>query len=285
MKQSIVAGPISRRIISISTLRLLGTGTSQGVPVIGCNCEVCTSADPRDRRLRTSALLTHADKHFVIDAGPDFREQLLQTSVAEIEGVLITHEHYDHTSGLDDLRPLIFRAGRDMPVYCLPRVAKEIRERFAYAFTDYPGVPKFDLREVTFEDTIDFNGTEIKLLEVQHGKIPIFGFRWGDLAYLTDVKELGARTLVQCKGVNTAIISSLHREGTHSHLSLDESLYYLAKLEAKNGILFHFSHRMGRVAELNPTLPNNVECGYDGMLIVVAHPRGRSGLRPSLTPG
>lgn len=230
---------------------------------------MCTSADPRDQRLRTSALLTHAGKHFVIDAGPDFREQLLRARVSEIEGVLITHEHYDHTSGLDDLRPLIFRTGRDMPVYCLPRVAKDIRERFAYAFTDYPGVPKFDLREVTYGDQIDFAGTKLELVEVQHGKLPILGFRWGDLAYLTDVKELGARTLVQCKGVNTAVISSLHREGTHSHLSLEESLYYIAKLEAARGVLFHFSHKMGRVAELNPELPTNIECGYDGLTIPV----------------
>lgn len=196
---------------------------------------------------------------------------MLRARVDEVQGVLITHEHYDHTSGLDDLRPLCFKQGIDMPVYCLPRVAAELRERFAYAFTDYPGVPRFDIREVTFGDRISFGSGELELVEVIHGKISILGFRWYDLAYLTDVKVLPARTLVQCQGVKNAVISSLHRKGTHSHLSLDESLNYLTELEAEHGVLIHFSHRMGRVAELNPILPQGVEAGFDGMRLTVAN--------------
>ena len=238
--------------------------------MIGCNCTVCTSRDPRDKRLRSSALLTDGGKHFVIDTGPDFRTQMLRERVPHIEGVLITHEHNDHTAGIDDLRPFGFARGEDVPVYCLPRVARDLRARFAYAFGDYPGVPRLNIREVDFGDRIPFASGELELLEVTHGKLPILGFRWHDLAYLTDVKELPALTRVQCKGVKTALISSLRRSGTHSHLGLKESLAYLDEMQAGRGVLFHFSHRMGKAGELNAELPANVESGFDGMRIVAS---------------
>lgn len=248
-------------------LTLLGTGTSQGVPVLGCGCAVCTSADPRDKRLRASALLRAGEECFVVDTGPDFRTQLLRERVKTLAGVLITHEHYDHTAGLDDLRPYCFRQKIDMPVYCLPRVAAELRERFAYAFSGYPGVPRLDIREVNFGDKIRFGGRDIELVEVHHGPLPIFGFRWGEIAYLTDVKTLPARTLVQCKGVKALIISALHRTGTHSHLSLAESLEFVEALEPERGILTHFSHQMGRTADVDAELPPNVRCGWDGQRV------------------
>lgn len=249
------------------SLTLLGTGTSQGVPVLGCRCAVCTSADPRDQRLRASALLRAGEENFVIDAGPDFRTQMLKERVKTVAGVLITHEHYDHTGGLDDLRPYCFRQRIDMPVYCLPRVAAELRERFAYAFSGYPGVPRLDIREVNFGDTIRFGGRDIELVEVQHGALPIFGFRWGEVAYFTDVKTLPARTQVQCKGVKTMIISALHHQGTHSHLSLEESLALIKKLAPERGVLIHFSHQMGRTADVDADLPAGVRCGWDGQRI------------------
>lgn len=194
---------------------------------------------------------------------------MLRHRIQEIEGVLITHEHYDHTAGLDDLRPFCFKQKIDMPVYCLPRVAADLRERYAYAFSGYPGVPRLDIREVNFGDRIRFAGTEIELLEVLHGTLPIFGARWGDLAYLTDVKELPARTLVQCKGIQKAVISALHHTGTHSHLSLEEALAYLEQLGVEQGLLTHFSHRMGKTATLNAELPQRVECGWDGRRLSV----------------
>lgn len=193
---------------------------------------------------------------------------MLNQGIREVEGVLITHEHYDHTAGLDDLRPFCFRQKIDMPIYCLPRVAADLRARYAYAFTDYPGVPRLDIREVNFGDKIPFAGGVIELVEVLHGTLPIFGVRWGDLAYLTDVKELPARTLVQCKGIKKAVISALHHVGTHSHLSLDEALAYLEKLGVEQGVLIHLSHQMGRTGAVNAELPVGVECGWDGMRIV-----------------
>ncbi len=249
------------------TLTLLGTATSQGVPVIACDCATCKSSDPRDQRLRTSALLSEQGKNMVIDTGPDFRQQMLRARVGSIEGVIITHEHNDHTAGLDDLRPFCFKQKIDIPVYCLPRVAADLRERFAYAFTDYPGVPRLDIREVNFGDTINFAGHEIQVLEVTHGTLPIIGLCTRDLAYLTDVKLLPARTQVQCKDKKAVVISALNHAGTHSHLSLDEALVYLKKLAPKRGVLTHFSHKMGRAAEVNPTLPPEVELGFDGMKI------------------
>ncbi len=249
------------------TLTLLGTATSQGVPVIACDCATCKSTDPRDKRLRASALFSHNGKNMVVDTGPDFRQQMLLGRVKHIEGVIITHEHNDHTAGLDDLRPFCFKQQMDIPVYCLPRVAADLRERFAYAFTDYPGVPRLDIREVGFGDTIPFAGQEIEVLEVTHGALPIIGLCTRDLAYLTDVKALPARTQVQCKGKKAVVISALQHTGTHSHLSLAEALDYLTTLAPKRGILTHFSHKMGRAAEVDPTLPVGVEMGYDRLVV------------------
>lgn len=238
--------------------------------MLGCDCEVCRSSDPRDKRLRASALLRAGQENFIIDAGPDFRTQLLRERVGSLSGVLLTHEHADHTAGLDDLRPYCFRQKINMPVYCLPRVAKELRERFAYAFGDYPGVPRLDIREVNFGDTISFGGQDIELLEVTHGTLPIIGIRWANLAYLTDVKTLPPGTIQRCKGVTTAVISALHEGGTHSHLSLQEALAYLDELGAERGILTHFSHRMGKTAALNARLPAGREIGVDGVRIMAS---------------
>jgi phosphoribosyl 1,2-cyclic phosphate phosphodiesterase len=250
-------------------LTILGTATSQGVPVLGCDCPVCTSADPRDQRLRASVLIRHGGQNLAVDAGPDFRTQLLRARVNTLSGLILTHEHNDHTAGLDDVRPYCFRQKIDMPVYCLPRVARELRERFAYAFSDYPGVPRLDIRTVNFGEEINFNGLPVLLLEVHHGRLPILGLRIGDMAYLTDAKTLPEHTLKQLRGVKTVIISALHHQGTHSHLSLEEALEYLGRIGAERGILTHLSHRMGTAAEVEAILPDTVRCGYDSMRIPI----------------
>lgn len=238
--------------------------------MLGCDCPVCLSSDPRDDRMRASALLRNGAKNLAVDAGPDFRSQLLRERVKTLAGLILTHEHNDHTAGLDDVRPYCFRQKIDMPVYCLPRVAEELRARFAYAFGDYPGVPRLDIREVHFGEEIDFDGDRVQFLEVLHGKLPILGLRIGDLAYLTDAKTLPDRTLRQLEGVSTVIISALHREGTHSHLSLPEALEYIERIGARRGILTHLSHRMGTAAAVEELLPENVRCGYDGMRITIS---------------
>ncbi|MTB49746.1 MBL fold metallo-hydrolase [Lewinella sp. W8] len=251
------------------TLTIVGTATSQGVPVLGCDCPVCTSGDPRDQRLRASVLLRNGTETLAVDAGPDFRTQLLRERVHSLAGLILTHEHNDHTAGLDDVRPYCFRQKIDMPVYCLPRVAEELRSRFAYAFSDYPGVPRLDIREVGFGEEINFNGRAVTLLEVLHGKLPILGLRIGDLAYLTDAKTLPERTLRQLRGVKTVIISALHHQGTHSHLSLEEALEYVERIGAERGVITHLSHRMGTAAAVEAMLPDKVRCGFDGMRIII----------------
>ncbi len=248
-------------------LRLLGTATSQGVPVIGCHCPACQSRDPRDHRLRSSAVLSSGDANFNIDAGPDFRTQMLRARIEQLDGILLTHEHNDHTAGLDDVRPFCFMQEIDMPIHCLPRVARELKERFAYSFSNYPGVPRLDLREVDFGDRVSFNGNDLLLLRVNHGNLPILGFRIGNLAYLTDVKTLPPETLEKLQGLETLVISCLNHRGTHSHLSVSETLDYARQIGAARSVLIHLSHRLGPHAEFQESLPPGVEVGYDGLVI------------------
>jgi phosphoribosyl 1,2-cyclic phosphate phosphodiesterase len=250
-------------------LRLLGTATSQGVPVIGCDCAACLSRDPRDRRLRCSALLDLGEEVLAIDAGPDFREQMLREGVQRLDGILITHEHNDHTAGLDDVRPFCFMQKMDMPIYCLDRVAADVEQRFAYAFTDYPGVPGLDIRRIDFGQVIEMGGATVELLRVQHGQLPIIGLRIGELAYLTDTKTLPEQTLARLQHLDTLILSCLNRRGTHSHLSLDEALAYVDLLRPRETVLIHLSHRFGPHAELLADLPPGVTVGYDGMRIPI----------------
>ena len=239
------------------------------MPVIGCHCGACTSTDPRDNRLRTSAVLMEGEARLSIDAGPDFRTQMLRARVERLDGILLTHEHNDHTAGIDDVRPYCFMQQMDMPVYCLQRVADELRERFAYAFTDYPGVPKLDVRPVDFGDRVPFAGHELELLRVNHGKLPILGFRIGGLAYLTDVKTLPEATLQALGELDTLVISCLNYSGTHSHLSVLESLDFVSRIQPRRAILFHLSHRLGTHAEFSTSLPAGVEVGFDGMEIAI----------------
>lgn len=250
-------------------LRLTGTATSQGVPVIGCHCAACTSSDPRDRRLRTSAVISSGKLRLAIDAGPDFRAQMLGSGIGHLDGILVTHEHNDHTAGLDDVRPFCFMQQMDMPVYCLPRVAAEIKERFSYAFTNYPGVPKLALREVNYGDRLDFEGLSIELLRVDHGNLPIIGFRTGGLAYLTDVKTLPPETLERLTGLDTLVLSCLNQGGTHSHLSVREAIAIAELLQARKTVFFHLSHRLGTHAEFEASLPETIELGYDEMIIKI----------------
>jgi phosphoribosyl 1,2-cyclic phosphate phosphodiesterase len=249
----------------------LGTGTSQGVPVIGCQCAVCTSDDPRDNRLRTSALLTIDNQgdttNIVIDAGPDFRQQMLRERIENIEAILFTHEHSDHIAGLDDVRPFNFRQNRPMPLYTDPSVQKALKTRFDYAFAEnpYPGAPRLELITISKNELITIKGIEIQPIEVMHGSLPILGFRCDTLTYITDCKTIETNELEKIKGTKILILDALHHNEHHSHLNLKEALELVAILKPERAYFIHCSHNIGKAADINPTLPEGVELAYDGL--------------------
>lgn len=246
----------------------LGTGTSTGVPQIGCRCATCLSDDPRDRRLRASVVVeTDTGNRLLIDCGPDFREQMLRAGAPGLDCVLLTHSHYDHVGGIDDLRP--YCNGRDFDVYCKDDVARDLRARVPYCFVEhpYPGVPTFGIHEVDARKPFMVNGEEIVPLEVMHARLPIIGFRVGRLAYVTDCKTMPDDTLRKLSGVEVLVINALRHEEHLSHLNLEQALNVIRSAGPKRAYLTHLSHQMGRHAETEPTLPENVRIAYDGLTI------------------
>ncbi len=250
-------------------LKFLGTGTSQGVPVIGSHHPVCLSTNPKDKRLRSSVLITSdSDKKILIDCGPDFRQQMLANHEENVDAVLITHEHNDHIIGLDDLRPLIFKNGKDMPIYCKDRVGNEIKIRFPYAFSEvrYPGAPSFELHSV--KNILDIAGVKITPLEVMHGHLPILGYRIKDLAYITDANAIEVATLESLKDLDVLILNALRKEREHhSHYILPQALEVVAYLKPKKAYFTHMSHDLGFHDEVESELPYNVHLAYDGLEI------------------
>lgn len=250
-------------------ITILGSGTSQGVPVIACDCSVCVSPDPKDQRLRSSIHIEVDGVHIQVDCGPDFRQQMLTNKLAEVDALLITHEHNDHVIGLDDLRPIMFRQQKPVAVYAMSRVLDEIKKRFNYAFTPqpYPGAPKFDLNEVS--DRFNIKGVEIIPIDVMHGPLPILGFRVGGFAYLTDVKTISPASIEKLVDLDILVIDSLHHREHHSHLTLQESLAYASIIGAKKTLLTHMSHFMGRHEDVMKMLPSNVALCFDGQILTL----------------
>lgn len=246
-------------------IRFLGTGTSTGVPQIGCTCEACTSADPHDKRLRASVLVETDDKDILIDCGPDLRTQLLAAGSPNIDALLITHSHYDHVGGIIDLRSYCFE--KVFPVYCQKDVIHDLHTTVPYCFVKnpYPGVPTFDMHEIEGYIPFKIGRTEILPLPVLHYKLPILGFKIGDMAYITDCKTMPEKTLEALKGVRTLVINALRIEPHMSHLSLRECLEIVDKIRPERTFLTHISHGMGKTA--NVTLPEGVEFAYDGQVI------------------
>lgn len=250
-------------------LTFLGTGTSQGVPVIGCACDVCTSLDIRDKRLRTSVMITTDNgEKILIDCGPDFRQQMLRQGEKRVDAVFLTHEHNDHVIGMDDLRPVIFREGKATQVYAYPRVLDEVKKRFPYAFADkkYPGAPSFDL--IPIHGAFSLFGENIIPIEVLHFQLPVLGFRMRNLAYVTDASDVSDEEKEKLKGLDVLIINCLRKEKSHiSHFILPQVLALYQELRPKKMFLTHISHEFGLHSVENEKLPSGVEMAYDGLMI------------------
>ncbi len=249
---------------SVHTLTFLGTGTSTGVPRIGCDCPVCTSTNPLDQRLRCSALLCWEGLKILFDCGPDFRTQALQHQLTELDAILITHEHYDHVGGLDDIRPL-----GDMPIYAEQRVLDAIQRNMPYCFGEnhYPGAPTITLHKVEPQIPFQIQSLTIIPLRVMHGRLPIVGYRVDNFAYITDASAIDNTTLDMLRGVDTLVMNALQKESHPAHFSLEESLAVVKQVQPKQTYFIHFSHHIGFHEETSRLLPNNVYLAYDNLII------------------
>ena len=245
----------------------LGTGTSQGIPIIGCDCEVCQSEDARDKRLRPSILISHETMNLAIDAGPDFRQQMLRAGVRDLEAVLLTHEHNDHMIGLDDVRPFNFRSKRHMPIYATLQVQEQLRIRFAYIFSpnSYPGIPRLELKTITKGQAFEIGGLSILPIEVLHGQLPVLGFRFGDFSYVTDAKTISPESLDLLAGTRILVLNALHHKEHYAHLNLEQALAMIRQINPEQAYLTHMSHRMGLSSEISKQLPHSVHLAYDGL--------------------
>ena len=251
-------------------IRILGTGTSQGVPVIGCDCEVCRSTDLKDKRLRTSALIQIDQLNILIDSGPDFRQQMLRYQIKHLDAILITHEHNDHIIGMDDVRPFNFRQEKDMPVYAVDRVQKALQQRFAYAFdkNPYPGAPRLNLLPIYKDQPLTIQGVQVQPIEVMHGQLPVIGFRFNNFTYITDAKTISDSELLKVQGTEVLVINALHHKRHHSHLNLEEAVELATKINANQTYLTHISHKMGLHEDIDAQLPAGIQLAYDGLEIV-----------------
>lgn len=247
----------------------LGTGTSTGVPQVGCRCEVCTSPDPRDKRLRTSLLLEQDGYRLLLDCGPDFRQQMLRVPFGKIDGVLVSHEHYDHVGGIDDLRP--FCALGSIPLYMEDYVAERIRTRMPYCFLEhkYPGVPNIELHPVRLHETFRVGTFEITPLRVMHASLPIFGYRVGRMAYITDMKTIPDSELSYLQDLDLLVVNGLRYKEHISHQTIDDACAFAAKVKARSTYLIHMSHQAGLHAMVDSRLPETIHLAYDELSLTI----------------
>jgi phosphoribosyl 1,2-cyclic phosphate phosphodiesterase len=247
-------------------ITFLGTGTSQGVPVIGCQCEVCRSLDYRDKRLRSSVYIQVNGTTIVVDTGPDFRQQMLRESIQHLDAVLFTHAHRDHTAGLDDVRAYNFKQHIHMPVYGTTETLRQLQSDFAYIFgaADYPGLPRINLHEIT-EETFVVHDIEVTPLPVAHLKMPVYGFRIKDFSYITDANFIPESTFQKLKGTKVLVINALQREHHISHFNLTEAIEVVKTINPEKAYFTHISHKLGLHKAVEKELPQNIFVAFDGL--------------------
>ena len=246
---------------------VLGSGTSQGIPQIACDCEVCLSTDVKDQRLRSSILVSHKGFNYCIDSGPDFRQQMLRNQVKRLDGIIYTHQHKDHTAGLDDGRAFNFKQQADMPLYCSSDVEKALRMEFSYVFSEdkYPGIPKVQVHNLDGHPFVLPCGLEVTPISLMHHKLPVFGFRFGNFTYITDANYISRVELEKVKGTKILIINALRLSEHISHFNFAEALALIEELAPEKAYLTHISHLFGKHADIASWCPQNVEPCFDGM--------------------
>ena len=254
-----------------NSITFLGAGTSQGIPMIGCDCPVCTSADPRDNRLRCSALIRFEGKTFLIDAGPDFRQQMLREKIAHLDAILLTHNHKDHTGGLDDVRSFNYLEHRSFPIFCEAHVFDSLKKEYYYVFDEkpYPGAPEMDIHLIT---SLPFaiDGVPVTPIRAMHYKLPVLGFRFGDCAYVTDANYIPESEFDKLRGLQVFVLNTVKRGHHISHYALEEALEVCRRVGARQSYLTHLSHMLPRHAELTEELarlPFSVRPAYDGLTV------------------
>jgi phosphoribosyl 1,2-cyclic phosphate phosphodiesterase len=247
----------------------LGTGTSQGVPFIGCDCAVCTSPNHKDKRLRTSIWVETPEANIVIDAGPDFRYQMIRAKVHKLDAVIFTHGHKDHTAGLDDVRPYNYRQKKDMPVYATLSTQETLKREFSYIFSDttYPGIPQISLHTINSSDPFSINGLKITPIRVMHYMLEVLGFRINNFTYITDANYIAPEELAKAKGSEAFVINALRHEQHISHYTLAQAQEIARETGAQNSYFTHISHQLGLHDEIEATLPHGMHLAYDDLTL------------------
>jgi phosphoribosyl 1,2-cyclic phosphate phosphodiesterase len=247
-------------------ITFLGTGTSQGVPVIACECDTCLSEDQHDKRLRTSLLLEKDDTTLLFDAGPDFRQQMLREHVTRLDSIILTHEHKDHIAGLDDVRAFNYKSKDAIDIWAEERVQKALRKEYSYVFSEYqyPGIPKMRLNHIP-EDSFTIRDVVVQPIRVFHYRLPVFGFRVGNFAYITDANYIPESSKEKLVGVKYLVINALRKEKHISHFSLREAIDLIMEISPKKAYLTHISHQMGKYADVSKELPSGISLAYDGL--------------------
>ena len=251
-------------------ITFLGTGTSQGIPVISCGCEVCTSTNPKDNRLRTSVLVETGDKTVVIDSGPDFRYQMLRAGVKDLDAIVFTHEHKDHIAGLDDIRPFNYLLKKNIDIYADDRVEKALKREFSYIFSEvsYPGLPQINLHDISGEP-FAIGETLWIPIEIMHYKLPIYGYRINDFTYITDAKTVSESSIEKIRGSKVLVINALQKSTHISHFNLEQAIAFALEINADMTYFTHVSHNLGLHDDIERDLPPNIKLAYDGLSIEV----------------